>query len=1390
MRDDFPVSVKELLAKRVGYRCSNPNCRQLTCGPQENLFKTVNVGVAAHITAASPDGPRYNSSLTSDKRKEASNGIWLCQTCAKLVDNDPLRYTVEKLYDWKSKAEEATIQEIEGELQISVQEGRDTFQKLEEQFPAFASRLGPDHYAVEAQSERAERRLNLLIEQRSLTPDKVRQELISLVERASVGDLMYAETSICARILYWAARMQVTQHETLPLARSYLKQLRDIVPDFDTRIVEALILEKEGDIDGALKILRDIDTSDGRSTLFIVLCRTQGERSALAWFDDQLDRDNLHFLTGIGWVNVVICLAKMERWDEAALRLAATEDLREEWPDLAFVDGVINAAMLLPVELRQYVLEMNLFHSTIQTIEGAEADQYRARSKACFEKAHELLLGIDQKGRAQAALDWHLWLRLTDPNPEISQDAKREVSESMKEVPKAVDLMPFARTFGIEFDEGPVKRYFVQRKRTGGLENRELLAELFLAEMKMSPRELADFIHNQEERLRKVVLKATLSGLLIESLVKDGQTRRARETLEERKDDFVDHDCQRLHAMIDVKDGIDPRAQLEDLYTQTGLLIDLKNLVSHLKLAGDWDAWQSRLEELFQREKTIENALMLTRCFRRNPKSKHFSILTFLEENHDIVCRSDDLLSEKAWTLSHAGRLKEAEVINTELLKKRDNENDLELDINIALQLGDWDRFSVIINNAMKNRKELGPHMLIRLASLAAEVDADTDRAFELSKMAADKGADDPQLLMEAYLLSLQLGREDQTSTEWFARAVDLSSDDGPLMKVDIRTLAEEMMPAHRERMREVGQALIKGSISLQAAANYLGQPVSRILVEIPRINTYLTDGRRRTIVPIRSGSRRNVEMKSEWKVCLDDTSIMVLNHLNLLEKTVNAFQKIVLNPDTMIFLLNERRRARYHQLSRIRRAQEFRSLLDQGLLKIAPLIPELPNDLINEVGREFAEMLEAARAGDGRVIRPFPIFKSGSFMEREAALGDYADYLISTRAFVKILYEKKGIIDTEAFNRAYQYLTAQDRGGNSDKNQSLIDCQLYLDELSITYLQHVDLLNVVCNSGLELFVHSSTMTNQSALIEENREGIRLAETLTDIRLILRKALEDNRAIFLPRPRWENDDEKFESFYQIAPTIANIVEDSGECDAVCVDDRFFNKHKAIIDRKDRSIPLVCITDILQYLGVQGVISTEQMHVGFHNLRQAGYAFIPILFAELERYLSNAPWDKNGFLIESAEMRLMRQTLMRIRSLDMVILPEESPFLEQIQLSSVIVIRRIWSDESVAVEKAVELSNWVWRNIAPSPLEWVKSRREPPNKMDASEGFAHHYILLLKPMNLSRERYDAFLKWLEDDVFEPLLPANGDLIDSLADLVSKDIKNMVEDICNDGSRLDS
>jgi hypothetical protein len=105
MGDDFSEAVKRALAARVGNLCSNPDCGALTSGPQDDPTKSLNLGVAAHITAASPGGPRYAPDLSPEERSAPSNGIWLCQNCGKLVDNDPTRFSTEMLKLWKQSAE-------------------------------------------------------------------------------------------------------------------------------------------------------------------------------------------------------------------------------------------------------------------------------------------------------------------------------------------------------------------------------------------------------------------------------------------------------------------------------------------------------------------------------------------------------------------------------------------------------------------------------------------------------------------------------------------------------------------------------------------------------------------------------------------------------------------------------------------------------------------------------------------------------------------------------------------------------------------------------------------------------------------------------------------------------------------------------------------------------------------------------------------------------------------------------------------------------------------------------------------------------------------------------------------------------------------------------------
>jgi WD40 repeat protein len=118
-RDNFNKEVRNALKDRVGGFCSRPGCKSHTTGPHDNPDKVTDTGVAAHITAAAPGGPRYKAELTTAQRKAADNGMWLCQFCAKLIDSDPATYPEALLREWKAWAEQE-----QQDRQLGVTRGR------------------------------------------------------------------------------------------------------------------------------------------------------------------------------------------------------------------------------------------------------------------------------------------------------------------------------------------------------------------------------------------------------------------------------------------------------------------------------------------------------------------------------------------------------------------------------------------------------------------------------------------------------------------------------------------------------------------------------------------------------------------------------------------------------------------------------------------------------------------------------------------------------------------------------------------------------------------------------------------------------------------------------------------------------------------------------------------------------------------------------------------------------------------------------------------------------------------------------------------------------------------------------------------------------------------
>ena len=138
-RDNFRAFVVRKIAQRAGYRCSNPICLRPTIG-SDGGSNTANIGVAAHITAAAEGGPRYEASFSPDERSAAENGIWLCQTCSRLIDADSGSFSEEKLREWKTLAEMRAYLGLRGLAVVAAR----SFEKLEAKIPHLVTEMRAD----------------------------------------------------------------------------------------------------------------------------------------------------------------------------------------------------------------------------------------------------------------------------------------------------------------------------------------------------------------------------------------------------------------------------------------------------------------------------------------------------------------------------------------------------------------------------------------------------------------------------------------------------------------------------------------------------------------------------------------------------------------------------------------------------------------------------------------------------------------------------------------------------------------------------------------------------------------------------------------------------------------------------------------------------------------------------------------------------------------------------------------------------------------------------------------------------------------------------------------------------------------------------------------------
>ena len=910
------------------------------------------------------------------------------------------------------------------------------------------------------------------------------------------GELALATEPLKNRVSYWTARLCAQNPETLATAKTIRLALCESQTNESLFILDALIASGEGHRDLAMKIIRDIESPDERSVMFALLLKHDGENAALAWCKGIQPSEEPGYFTHTGWTYWAQLKAQSGHWEEVAREIKVVETHIGWEPAIARIEGIVNAALILPEEHRGNLFVSIPLYRRISPNIASTAEVFRQRALDCFNFVVANIEDfVDIKTRKNIN-SWVLWLRLMNPNMSQAQMVQNEIRSQLENGPSGVDLAPLAWAIDLSYDFDPLRTHLIQRKLLGGLDDEELVAECFLNMQSLSAQEFASYLKENLERLNQVMDPAETTSMLIEALVKEGQMEEVQQLVESSNDQLDATTISRIKTVLALNDQVclNRRRALEEQYEETGSLVDLDNLIAFLRETQDYTELEKRLREIFNERPTIENARELVQVMSRSAQN-HQEVLSFLDGYPHQVSQDADLQSAQAWALFNAGCFNESRKVNDLLVKDRNDLNDLTLDINLGMATGDWDRLPAIVEREWSRRHELSAEVLMMMASIAAESEHSNDRAIELARLAASKCGDDPRILASAYGLHFKLGVEEEADIRWLNTAVEQSTEEGPIWALNPKELVEQWLPTIKAQNDRITRMLFAGEVPISSSLSLLNVSICQLFLGMKRHRFDQRDGRTRSLIPIVSPIRSTVTLNRDWTVGLDVSSILVLWQLDLVETVINTFGHVKLAPDAIPSLFQERSTARFHQPSRVRQAKRIRHLLDQNLIKVAATNVQLNPSVVKEFGFERAELMAQCDLTGGLLVCVKPLRKSASIDLQVADLSKF-DGLLCSPADVCELLRRSGIVSSDTCDRALSFLENLGQVPNAELPDTFPNGPVFMDETALSYLHSAQILDELARTDLDLYVHQCVSDETNALLATDEDSDDLVDEI------------------------------------------------------------------------------------------------------------------------------------------------------------------------------------------------------------------------------------------------------------------------------------------------------
>ena len=365
--------------------------------------------------------------------------------------------------------------------------------------------------------------------------------------------------------------------------------------------------------------------------------------------------------------------------------------------------------------------------------------------------------------------------------------------------------------------------------------------------------------------------------------------------------------------------------------------------------------------------------------------------------------------------------------------------------------------------------------------------------------------------------------------------------------------------------------------------------------------------------------------------------------------------------------------------------------------------------------------------------------------MQEEADLTAYATVLSSCQSIVDKL-QQKGQITTSEEQKARAYLKLHEEPW---PNQPAISdgAILYLDYLAVNYFLHLGILEKLRTAGFKAIISPTKQSEIDQLISYESISGKAKNVVERIRSAVNSRIESEK---IKVGRLTNANPSADQSISEHPT-AGVFSLTKDCDAIVTDDRFLNQH-ANFEAGDSSKPIFSTLDLIDVLVSTGSKTNEERMEYKTRLRQAGYIFIPVSETELAHHL-NASTIEEGKVIETAELKAIRENILCVRMRTWLQLPKEASWLNTSLIAFIRVMKSLWKVGANFSDVRV-LSDWIMAQI--DIRGWAHSfgKEHGDNIVKTGHG-AYILLVLTPPDDVPQQVKGEYWSWVEEMILTPI-----------------------------------